>query len=96
MRRSITFESQAIHKEGRVFPIEVAANYLEFDGQEYLFAFTRDISERQMIQSQLQQSQKMESIGHLAAGVAHEINTPMQFVADNLTFLRESWRSTTD
>jgi two-component system, NtrC family, sensor kinase len=75
-------------------PIEVAANYLEFDGQEYLFAFTRDISQRRMIQAQLQQAQKMESIGQLAAGIAHEINTPTQFVRDNLTFLRDSWTST--
>jgi signal transduction histidine kinase len=38
---------------------------------------------------QLFQSQKMESIGQLAAGIAHEINTPMQFVYDNLEFLSE-------
>jgi len=93
MRRSMTFETQQKDKEGRVLPIEVTANYLEFDGQEYLFAFTRDLSERRMIQAQLQQAQKMESIGQLAAGIAHEINTPMQFVADNLTFLRDSCAS---
>ena len=91
---SMSFETQQRHKEGRVFPIEVTANFLEFDGQEYLFAFTRDISQRRVIQSQLQQAQKMESIGQLAAGIAHEINTPTQFVRDNLTFLRDSWKST--
>jgi two-component system, NtrC family, sensor kinase len=93
MHRSMTFETQQ-KNEGGVFPIEVTANYLEFDGLEYLFAFTRDISERRMIQAQLQHAQKMESIGQLAAGVAHEINTPTQFVTDNLTFLRDSWKST--
>src|SRR5215471_12264266 len=91
---SMSFETQQRHKEGRIFPIEVTANYLEFDGQEYLFAFTHDISQRRMIQVQLQQAQKMESIGQLAAGIAHEINTPTQFVRDNLTFLRDSWEST--
>ncbi|HXJ87776.1 MAG TPA: ATP-binding protein [Candidatus Binatia bacterium] len=89
---SMNFEAQQRHKEGRIFPIEVTANRLEFDGQEYLFAFTRDISQRRMIQGQLQQAQKMESIGQLAAGIAHEINTPTQFVRDNLTFLRDSWK----
>jgi two-component system, NtrC family, sensor kinase len=93
MQRSMTFETQQRHKTGRVFPIEVAANYLEFDGQEYLFAFTRDISQRCAIQAQLQEAQKMESIGQLAAGIAHEINTPAQFISDNLTFLRDSWKS---
>jgi nitrogen fixation negative regulator NifL len=91
MRRSMTFETQQRHKEGRVFPIEITANYLEFDGQEYLFACTRDISERHTIQSQLQQAQKMESIGQLAAGIAHEINTPIQFVGDNLRFIKDAW-----
>ena len=96
MRRALTFETQQKHKEGRIIPIEVTASFLEFDGQEYLFSFARDISERRIIQAQLQQAQKMESIGQLAAGIAHEINTPTQFVADNLLFLQDSWKSTSE
>ncbi len=41
-------------------------------------------------QARLVQAQKMESIGQLAAGIAHEINTPTQFVSDNVTFLRSA------
>ena len=40
---------------------------------------------------QLRHSQKMESIGQLAAGIAHEINTPIQFIGDNLHFLNTSF-----
>ena len=47
----------------------------------------RDFTERRRIDEQLAQSQKLESIGQLAAGVAHEINTPMQYIGDNLSFL---------
>ncbi len=41
-------------------------------------------------QTQLLQSQKLEAIGSLAAGIAHEINTPIQFVSDNASFIQES------
>ncbi len=93
-RGSMTFETRHQTKQGQAFPVEITANYLEFDGQEYSFAFVRDISERRALESQLRHAQKLEGIGQLAAGIAHEINTPTQFVTDNLTFLRDSWKST--
>ncbi|MBN1766115.1 MAG: response regulator [Sedimentisphaerales bacterium] len=43
------------------------------------------------LQTQLTQAQKLESIGQLASGIAHEINTPTQYVGDNLTFLEEGF-----
>jgi len=90
IERSRTFESQHRCKDGRLFPVEVTANYLEFDGQELCLAFVRDISERRKMESELRQAHKLEGIGQLAAGIAHEINTPIQFITDNLTFLRDS------
>jgi PAS domain S-box-containing protein len=50
-----------------------------------------DITDRKKMESQLQQSHKMEAIGQLAAGIAHEINTPVQFVGDNTRFFQESF-----
>ena len=51
----------------------------------------RDLTEHKREEAQRQQGQKMESIGQLAAGVAHEINTPIQFIGDNLRFLGDSF-----
>jgi len=59
----------------------------------HFLAIKEDITERRVLESQLRQAQKLEGIGQLAAGIAHEINTPTQFVTDNLTFLRDSWTS---
>ena len=47
--------------------------------------------ERQRMEVQLRQSQKLESIGQLAAGIAHEINTPTQYVSDNTRFVKDSF-----
>jgi signal transduction histidine kinase len=49
-----------------------------------------DVTEQRRLESDLAQAQKLESVGRLAAGVAHEINTPVQFVSDSVQFVRDA------
>ena len=50
------------------------------------------LDELKRTQTELMQAQKLESVGRLAAGIAHEINTPIQFVNDSTVFLRDAFR----
>lgn len=50
----------------------------------------RDVTMLRKMETDLRQAQKLESVGRLAAGVAHEINTPVQFVSDSLHFVRDA------
>jgi PAS domain S-box-containing protein len=50
-----------------------------------------DITQIKDLERQLAQTQKLESIGHLAAGIAHEINTPIQYIGDNGKFLQDAF-----
>ena len=59
-------------------------------GVGYIF-MGEDVTNRLALEHELAQAQKLESIGQLAAGVAHEINTPIQFVGDNIRFLSDSF-----
>ncbi len=53
-------------------------------------ALEQEMMQRRQLETQLVHAQKMEAVGQLAAGIAHEINSPSQFVNDNVMFLRDA------
>jgi PAS domain S-box-containing protein len=59
----------------------------------HFLAVKEDITEQKLAESHSRQAQKLEAIGQLAAGIAHEINTPIQFIGDNIRFMKEAWSS---
>ncbi len=81
--------------DGHVFPVEVVMSELRL-GERLLFTgIVRDITEQKLLESQLIQAQKLESVGQLSAGIAHEINTPTQYVGYNTLFLRDAFQDVT-
>jgi PAS domain S-box-containing protein len=81
----------AIRPNGVEFPIELTLTSARLSDEGLLTAFVRDLSEQKSLESQLAHAQKMESIGQMSAGIAHEINTPNQYIADNIEFIRQSF-----
>lgn len=55
-------------------------------------ALVAEMAEREKVEAQLRLAQKLEAIGQLAAGIAHEINTPVQYAIHNVEFLADIWR----
>ncbi|MGS2724682.1 ATP-binding protein [Porticoccus sp. GXU_MW_L64] len=97
-RSPINVEYRVVQKSGdERWVREVGVPIIEDDHVKSIVCLVSDIHEfkkagedNRRIQEELHHAQKMESVGQLAAGVAHEINTPAQFISDNLVFLQES------
>ena len=51
-----------------------------------------DITKQKKLETELLQAQKLESIGSLASGIAHEINTPMQYINDSMQFITDAFK----
>jgi two-component system, NtrC family, sensor kinase len=82
------------HHEGRSIALEASFSEIGHNTRKrVLTAVIRDVTERRRMEFEKAQTQKLESIGQLAAGVAHEMNTPIQYIGDNLRFVLDSWNT---
>lgn len=78
-------------RDGSVVPVNRSVIPIHRKGREKYAIIYFDETERKNLERQLAVAQKLESIGQLASGIAHEINTPIQYVGDNLRFLSEAF-----
>ena len=81
------------NKDGSSFSADYIVCPTRNDRNEIVGAILtfRNITEQRMKEGKRIHSMKLESIGELSAGIAHEINTPIQFIGNNVSFLKESF-----
>ena len=91
--RVSAYEVEMKKKDGQIISVLVNAHVRHNEAGE--FTGTQgtvvDISHRKREETENVHSQKLEAIGSLAAGIAHEINTPIQYVTDNVRFLQDTF-----
>lgn len=71
---SLLISGLHVRKDGTRFPVEVNANYVQVADQSYMIAIARDVSVRKQLEEELLQSRKLEAVGRLAGGMAHDFN----------------------
>ncbi len=89
------FECQVRRKDGSSYPGRLSLHRTHFEDTDVWVLFITDLTEQKVLEAKLTQAQKLESLGTLAAGIAHEINTPMQCVVGNFEFLQNSFTKLT-
>ena len=90
--RDVTFEQVHVAKDGRHIPVEIHAQPFIFHERPAIIALVRDITERKQFEEKLMQTERLESIGRLASGVAHDLNniiTPIILSAEMLRTAEE-------
>ncbi len=90
------FEAEYCNPDGKLFYLLRLTQPVTLSGEHMLLATFVDITEqkkaekeRQLLEQDLLAASRLQAIGTLAAGIAHEINTPIQYVSDNVRFTRE-------
>jgi len=90
------FECEVFRKDGSKIWLTLSVRAIRQNGVAIRHeGMCEDVTERKMLRSQLLQAQKLESVGQLAAGIAHEINTPTQYIGDNVRFLKDAFQDMT-
>jgi PAS domain S-box-containing protein len=87
---SVQFDSKLTHANGTIIDVEISASLID-RSNGIIQGIVRDIRKRKKLETRLLQSQKIEALGTLVAGVAHEINNPVNTIVMNAPLLEKIW-----
>ncbi len=89
-KETVVYETQLTREGDR--PVQVTTFPFQDESGKWMVAqVCVDVSERKRMERELVQAHKLEAVGQLAAGIAHEINTPTQYIGDNIRFLGDGF-----
>jgi PAS domain S-box-containing protein len=88
----VRFEASAMHRDGCEFPVEVSATALRRGDSYVLNNFMRDISQKRVAEEQLIQARKIEAVGQLTGGIAHEFNNMLTVITGTIDILADGVR----
>ena len=87
-KKEARFELNLKTKNGKIIPNEINCRYVSYLGEHCYLCVARDITQTKMLQNQLIRSERLAATGHLAASIAHEINSPLQGITALLNVIR--------
>lgn len=91
--KNIKNQLEARCKDKTLLRVSLSTNAFAYEGRGYFSAIIQDLTKQLEIEAKLEQRQKHEAMGLLSSGIAHEINTPTQYVSDNIAFLQDSLKA---
>ncbi len=89
-------ETIGLRKDGSTFPIDLSVGQAIQDGELIFVGIVHDLTARKLTEQQLQQAQKMETVGQLSGGIAHDFNNLLTVIIGNAEHLSEQLKARPD
>lgn len=91
-----TYTVRIVTRDGKELLVETSSTFIEYKGKPVILTFARDITEKERMQRELQNAQRLAVIGELAASVGHDLRNPLTGIKGAAYYLKMKWASKID